>query len=273
MPIQEPSKTLGPVSARLIYELQKKGKPIFTLREACSLYKKNLFATSDLLSELVKRGILARIKKSVFLILRTGFENSQLQNWPITAAALSSPQPYFISHYSAMRLHGLTTHPNLDITITMPLRRKPKQVASLDYQFIYCQKKYFFGGASLWVTKTDQVQVSDLERTLLDGLDRPELSGGLIEVVQGLKTKYQDIHYHKFLSYAKKWATKAAVKRLGFIFETLALDKQEFILQLQAIIRNARGYNLLDPNSANRGSYLNRWGLRLNINLKELKTR
>lgn len=270
--LRTPTKTLGPISAKLIMQLQKSDKTIFTTDDARQIYGKDKFATGDLLSELAKRGILARIKAGVYLILQTGTESTQLRNWPIIGREIVAPHPYFISHYSAMRLHGMTSHPIFDIYITTPVRRPDKKISDLNYHFIYSKKEHFWGVMDHWATKQERVRVSDLERTILDGLDRSDLCGGLTDVIRGIWAKQKEINYKKLIQYAKKFRTKAAVKRLGFTLETLGIGEETITAQILNQIKNSTGYVLLDPNGSKGGTYLNRWWLRLNTNIAELKT-
>ncbi len=266
-----PTKTLGPKSAHLLNQFLKEGKTIFTLEAFRRLYGKDAFSTGDFLSELVKRGLIARIKAGVYLILKTGQENMQLKNWPIIAREIVAPHPYFISHYSAMRLHGMTSHAIIDVYITVPARVSDKKLKDIQYHFIYSKKEHFWGLTTHWATKQDQVQVSDLERTILDGLDRPDICGGLTDVIRGIWVKQKEIDWAKLVQYAKRFKTKAAAKRLGFITETLKIENEKFLEQILAVIKNAKGYVLFDSSGAKKGGYLNRWGIRLNSDIEELK--
>ena len=218
-----PAKTLGKVSARLLQALLKKGKTTFTLDEALDYTTSDYPVTVNLMARLVKRGLIARIKSGKYLILQTGAENTQLKNWPIIAREIIAPNSYFISHYSAMRLHGMTSHVALDVYLTTPARIPNKKLQDIRYHFIFSKKEHFWGLTTHWATKQEQVQVSDLERTILDGLDRPDISGGMIDVVRGIWAKQKEIDWVKLAADAKKFKTKAAAKRLGFIIETLKM--------------------------------------------------
>lgn len=61
-----------------------------------------------------------------------------------------------------------------------------------------------WGNAPVWVSPGEQVQVSDLERTILDGLARPELCGGVSEVVTGLLIRKDDLDWEKLAEYTSK---------------------------------------------------------------------
>lgn len=263
-------KTLGRVSANLLARLQNEGKTIFTIEDAIQIGGKDYFATGDFLSELVKRKVLARIKPGKYLVLQTGAENTQLRNWPVIARELVLPHPYFISYYSAMRLHGMTSHPLFEVCVTVLHRLGDKKVSDFKYRFIYCKKEHFWGDETRWVTKQEQVRVSDLERTTLDGLDRPDLCGGVLEVVRGIWAKKADINSKKMLEYAKKFRTKAALKRLGLIFETLKI-KEDISGELVKMLEGPKDYILLDPAASGQGKHLKRWHVVLNLDLGELK--
>lgn len=263
------SKTLGSTSAKLISELFVQGKIIFTLEDACEIYGRARQETSHFLRDLVNRGILARIKSGVFLILQMGQESAQLDNWPVIARALSGNNDYFISHYSAMRLHGMTTHPLMNVIITMPKRNASKKIHNLLYQFIYSKPNHFWGISKIWVTKHERVCVSDLERTILDGLDRPDLCGGIKEIARGIWNKQKQIDWKKMAQYANEYHSKAAVKRLGYILETLNLGL-DCIPLLEKIISPKKDYILLDPNGLKIGTYLSRWRIRVNISNNEI---
>lgn len=263
-------KTLGRVSANLLTRLQNEGKTIFTIEDARRAVKKDYFATGDLLSDLVKRNILARIRSGKYLILQMGAENTQLKNWPVIARELALPHPYFISYYSAMRLHGMTTHPLFEVFITTPHRITDRKVSDFTYRLIYCKKKYFWGDEARWATKQEKVRVSDLERTVLDGLDRPDLCGGISEVVRGIWTKKAGMNFEKMLEYAKKFRTNAALKRLGFILKMLKTGGN-LPEELFEMLEGSEDYILLDPHGPKEGKHLKRWHVILNSNLEELK--
>jgi predicted transcriptional regulator of viral defense system len=264
------SKTLGPISANLVTQLLNLGKIIFTLDDALSIYGDMRQEVIKLLSDLVNRGVLVRIKSGVYCILQTGQENAQLSNWPVIAKHLVASDDYYISHYSAMRLHGMTTHALTNILITMPKRQRQKKISNFNYGFIYSKPNHFWGVETYWVTRHEKVNVSDLERTLLDGLERPELCGGIKELVRGIWVKQKQINWGKLLQYAAKFHTKAAIKRLGYILELLNLG-EGYVSQLLLIVSPAKDYILLDPYGSKMGHYLERWHIRLNMNIEELK--
>ena len=265
-----PSKTVGPVSATFITRLQQRGKTIFSVAEAMRIYGKNRYATGDFLSDLVKRGILARIKTGVYLLLQTGNEDTQLRNWPVIARELAGKDPYFVSHYSAMRIHGMTTHPLNNVFLTTLKQKNKKTVSGISYNFINSKREHFWGDTSYWATKQEQVRVSDPERTLLDGFDRPELCGGITDVARGIWASQKKIDFKKLGQYAARFRTKAAIKRLGFVLETLKIAP-DLLPGLAGMIGEARDYVTLDPQGPKEGKHLKKWRIQVNLDPEELK--
>ena len=107
-----------------------------------------------------------------------------------------------------------------------------------------------------------------MERTILDGLARPELCSGISEVATGLWMRKDDLDWEKIILYAQKLGSLVVVKRLGYLLELYGLGLS-YINQLQGII--GASYALLDPMLPDEGSYLARWRLRINVDSETLK--
>lgn len=263
--------TLGPVSAYLLKELSKRDGPFFTLDQASAIYGREPNQTAKFLSSLIKRGVLARVSAGVYLVLQPGQEDVQLSNWPLIARVIMGSDDYFLSHYSAMRIHGMTTHSLVDAYITVSKKRAVKTVGNITYHFIYCKSGDFWGWGDYWATKQQKIYVSDIQKTLLDGFERPDLCGGIKEIVRGIGIKHKEIDWDKMVKYAENFRTKAAVKRLGFILEMLEIG-MDHLPSLEKIIAAAEDYIFLDPSGSKEGKYCGRWRIRLNMNVEELKS-
>lgn len=261
-------KTLGPASADLIQKLLRSGRRIFTLSDAAEITHKSKHSTTRFISELVKRNIIARLNAGTYLILETSHETSQLTNWPVIAKAITDSEKYYISYYAAMRIHGMTTHATTTIKISINKRRRKKIINNIHYEFIYCKPENFWGIESYWPTKDIKVNVSDLEKTIVEGLLRPEYCGGISEVATGIWLKQNDIDWIKLLGYLKKSSVKSAVKRLGYLLEHYELAPN-WISDLRQLIGDSNDYVLLDPKGPKQGKHLKRWHLRINEELSK----
>lgn len=267
----ETTKTLGPASAELLLRLSAEGKTIFSIADAQAITNKTYEATAALLSRLVRKRWLVRLVPGKYLIvpLEAGLESIPMADRYVIAREVLGSLPYYVSHYSAMELHQMTTQPVNVVYVTVPRQRASRTIAGVEYRFVYAGQRSFWGWEAIWVTDQEQVQVSDLEKTLLDGAVRPELCGGLAELARGLWLRKDDLDEDRFVAYVQRLGHQAAAKRIGFLLETYGLGHPETIAALRSFITPR--YTLLDPTLLDRGPYRARWRLRVNLDPEELK--
>ncbi len=263
-------KSLGDVEARLLTSLSSKGKGVFTLADARAVTKGSNAATRKLVHDLTGKKWLIRLTKGKYLIIpfEAGEEGEHTENWFVIAKNLIEPKPYFISHYSALDIHEMVTQPVMTIYISTPIRRIPKNILGATFRFIYIKPADLWGLEDVWVTGSQKVKTSDLERTIIDCMDRPDLCGGVSEVAKGIWTKRKEIDYSKLADYAKKLGRKSVIKRLGFILETYSLGNQEMLSSLKQEITNS--YTLLDTSLPASGRFKSSWKIRANVDPDEL---
>jgi len=264
------NRSLGKIESQLLSVLSSRDKTIFTIKDAQNVTGTSPVATRLVLSGLVKKKWLIRLNPGKFLIVpfSAGQEGEHSENWYIIAKNLIEPFPYYISYYSALEINEITIQPVFTIYISTPIRRRPKRILGATFQFIYIQEKDVWGIEDVWVTQSQKVRVSDIERTIIDCLNRPELCGGIGEIAKGIWIKRNNIDYKKIVNYLKKFNRKSVAKRLGLILETYGIGEGKIISEIKKLI--SPGYALLDPTLESSGKFLDSWKLRLNINPDEL---
>ena len=143
-------------------------------------------------------------------------------------------------------------------------------IAGQEYRFVYAKPRSFWGWEAMWATDQEQVQVSDLEKTVLDCAVRPKLCGGLSELAKGLWLRKDDLDQDRLIAHVQRLDHKAAAKRIGFLLEIYGLAGQDTVTALLSFV-NA-GYSLLDPTLPDEGPYRARWRLRINLDPDELRS-
>ena len=127
------------------------------------LTKKNAF-------EKVKSGLYIRFPASI--VINKGF----YQEDPICIACILQ-EPYFLSYYTALRIHGLSQHITKVFYVSNLAKSERINYHENKIQLVRLTPPRFFG-----ITREEysgqELSVSDLERTLLDVINRPEYSGG-----------------------------------------------------------------------------------------------
>lgn len=270
------AKTLGHREADLIVQLHEAGKPVFMLEDASELTGLTGQSLQNLISRLTKKGIVSRLKSGLYTIVpfELGQAKDYMPNPYLVARAIVRQQlgedgGYYISHASAMDLHQMVTQPQFIVHVTTNRQVKfHPTVMGTEYRFVTAQQKHFFGFKKLWIEKSQMVYISDLEKTVLDGLKMPEYCGGISEVAKGFWMKRDKIKVSKLIDYAERMDIGAVYRRLGFLLETYEAATTEELDRLQRKL--TRTYAPLDPTLPNVGTHLSRWRLNLNVDSDEL---
>ena len=109
--------------------------------------------------------------------------------------------------------------------------------------------------------------VTDREKTLLDAADRPELSGGILQLAQALQAAPALVDWLQLDAYLQRWPNTSPRKRLGYLVETLALpvpDREARLARWQSAL--APGVVRLEPGGArNTGRIVTRWHVHVNV--------
>ena len=83
------------------------------------------------------------------------------------------------------------------------------------FRIVRVKPRKFFG-RHVYLAGEFQVEVTDREKTIVDCLDRPELSGGVGQVGEALLAGDGDFDWDQMTDYLHRFGSGAVVKRLGF---------------------------------------------------------
>ena len=272
-------KTLGPRESDLIIRLHESGKPVFTLKDASELTGLRGQSLQNMIHRLANKGIVTRLKSGLYAIVP--FELGQIKDYMpnpyLVARAIAQQQlnssdgEYYISHASAMDIHQMVTQPQFVVYVTTHHQVKfNSSVRGTDYRFVTAKDEHFFGFKKSWIDKSQMVYVSDLEKTVLDGLKMPEYCGGISEVAKGFWMKRDKIKISRLMDYAERLNVGAVYRRLGFLLEIYDAASTDELDRLQRKL--TKTYSVLDPTLPKEGSHLSRWRLKLNVEPEELLT-
>jgi predicted transcriptional regulator of viral defense system len=137
----------------------------------------------------------------------------------ITARQLEAGAEYFISHAPAMELHRMVTAPQFVIFTSTTKRLRNRTIQRTEFRFVLTWREDVFGVTTHWIPKQDSLKVSDLERTVIDGLHLPAYCGGVTEVAKGLRMRRSDVKPERLIEYAGRLENGAVLRHLGFLLE------------------------------------------------------
>jgi len=264
------TKTLGPQAAHLVTTLYDKNRVIFRLKDIQKILALNNANARNFVRKLVGRGIVTRLKPGLFILVpfELGKEREYAGNPLVLARELFNGKNYYLSHGTAMEIHGMVTQPQFVIQVATPKKIRSIHIMGTEFRFIPCKSEWFFGLTHHWVTKQEKVTVSDLERTVIDGLRQPEHCGGVSEVAKGIWMRREAIHVGRLIEYALKLDVGAVIRRLGYIMELYEIGSQTDRKILLDHLTNT--YVRLDPLLPAEGKFFRTWRLQLNVPPDEL---
>lgn len=259
-------KILSHTVAFLLDKLNGKGIKCFTTDEAYRLLSDSpKDSVKRMLGNMVKRGLLMRVKDGLYYVIP--FEQDPetfMPDWHLLSQYLVGDAEYYIGYFSALQIHSLTTQPNLKEQIVVNKQIKPSTllVKNIPFQFIYHNEAHFFGNKKMWIDRFNKVQCSDLEKTFIDCLFKPQYAGGITEITKAIHKSKDKIDYPKLLDYAKRFNSQAVIKRLGFLLELLEIENP-VIDKLQKLRTNS--FVALEPSYPKEGKTIFRWAIQQNI--------
>lgn len=266
-------KNISTESSVLLTYLAKQKKRCFEVADAKeALPESSENTVLKLLSDMAARGLLMRLKQGVYCVIPYEEDpGNYMPEWHVLPEYLVSDGEYYIGYYSAMEIHNLITQPSLKEQVVVSKQMKPsiQKIKDVTFQFIYHNEKHFFGYKKKWINSYDKVWCSDLEKTLVDCLYKPDYAGGIVEVARGLYKAKDDISYDKLLEYVTKFDTQVVIKRLGFILEMLEIET-DIIPKLQSL--KTSSYTVLDTELPKKGKMHSRWSIRQNLDTKTIKS-
>ena len=264
-------KNISRQSSELLSYFNQKDRSCFSFPEAFeALPCSSVTAVKQLLSNMAQRGLLMRIQKGVYYIIPYERDpETFMPNWHLLAGYLTRDAEYYIGYYSALQIHDLITQPSLQEQIVVSKQIRPAKIFIKDvpFQFIYHNEKHFFGSKQIWIDNFHKVICSNLEKTLIDVLFKPNYAGGIAEIARAFFTSRNKINFDLLYDYLLRFDSQAVIKRLGFLLELLNIS-YPIIKKLQQI--KTKSYILLDPELPREGKMISRWSIRQNMDIETI---
>jgi predicted transcriptional regulator of viral defense system len=229
-------------------------------------------ALKELLSDMVRRGLLMRLKKGLYYLIPYEQDpETFMPDWHLLAQPLTKRTQHYIGYYSALHIHDLITQPSLKEQIVVAKQLRPSQVEikGVTFQFVYRNQEHFFGAKKIWIDSFNKVLCSDLEKTIIDCLFKPDYAGGIVEIAKAIYMSKGKIKFTQLFDYVIQFNSQAVIKRLGFLLELLEI-KTEIIEKLHE--KKTNSYVFLDTELPKNGKRLSRWSIQQNLKLETIKS-
>ena len=254
--------------------LTRQGKRFFKVDDLVAVLGIERAKAQQIAFRLSEAGLASRLKRGTYVLNPPdawGERGAPLTDWYEAAAAIAAPAPYSLSYYTAMTLHRMTQHPLRTVFVAVARAQRDITVGSAHFKFVVLAKHRFFGHIDHVLGPGRVVRVTDLERTFIDNVDRPDLCGGLEETVRGFRRRRADLNADRLLRHVMRLKEPAVTKRLGFLLEISGFGEPSLLWELERIAGRSKRYVPLDTTQSQRTGQRNkRWELVINTDLEQL---
>jgi predicted transcriptional regulator of viral defense system len=254
---------------RLLARLAGAGHQIISVDDIETTLEVPPNTAREIASRLTEKGWLDRLFPGTYLIipLTAGEEAVYTTHEYLIAAHVSDPM--YIGYYSALSHHGLTEKVPRTVYVVTPTRAQSREIHGVPYRATTVTERKFFGFEPTSIEGTT-VQVSDLEKTLVDCTDHPEFCGGLRELATAMRTADdRGCDWDTVGEYLERLDNGAATKRIVYLADQLGIDlpaRKELVESFTS------GYSLLNPTRSEQGSYDSAYRLRINVDWGKLES-
>lgn len=167
-----------------------------------------------------KKGLLQRIRPGIYAVVSPdAIGNEFTADKYLVASKIT--KKYFLSHHTALELHGIANSACNTAYISVN-----KYFTPIEYKENYFQPvltKHFFGVKKKPYLNT-KIQVSDIEKTILDCIRKPDYSGGFEEIYKSM-SMIASLNFQILLTYLKRFEEQHLYNKVGFVLSLLKENK------------------------------------------------
>ena len=257
-------RPLPATASKIILTAEEANRQILTVADFMSFYKISASYARKMISELVRTGWLVRIAKGQYQLLpaKTGLDPFPMGD-KFVLACQAFPDG-FIAYGSAAEQHGLSLQVFNSVIIANTERSGTRTIGSLNVQLVKVAATNYLGFQAL--SRGPSVKVATLERTLIDCIDRPDLAGGISDLVDILERGKKRADIDRIIELLSGYSSKSLIKKVGFLLEQFDYPLTE--AQTDLLLRMSSGvktylFSIKIPGTS-KPKYSRKWRLIVN---------
>jgi predicted transcriptional regulator of viral defense system len=263
--IMNTNTRLGHQERLFLTSIAAEGKRIIHFADALP-YWTSAHQTRKALSRLERKGWLRRLERGLYLLipLEAGPDGKWSED-PLVIANQLVPDGA-TAYWSALHYWNMTEQvPRTVFVQTVARRNTPySEILGVRYKFVTIKQNRFFGILSQTVDGM-AFNITDREKTIVDSLARPDLSGGIMLLADSLGS-VNGVDWHKLDNYLERFGSGAVYKRLGYLIEHLDVYiPNRHHLLTGWLGRLTHGIAWLEPGGDRTGPVKTRWRIRVNV--------
>ena len=165
------------------------------------------------LKRLIDNGTIEKLKSGLYATINPITQGIYVNRFEIATALHNNS---YVAYHSAIEYYGLANQAYYDVHMITPVQYSPVIIEGLEYQSFI--SKYDFGVIDTF--NNAPIRITDLERTVLDAIDRIDVAGGIEEVYSALGI-VSYLNEERLLRYLEFFNKKLLYKKAGYFFSRL----------------------------------------------------
>ena len=265
------SRPLSPLESKLILHLEWEKQLTVTIKETMKILDCSYDHARQILHRLAKHRWLSPIAPGKYELIPADRGVRAFADPNPFFVGSTLVKPYYFSFATAAYFYGLSTQaPAMVYIATNAGRVRRLSVRDKDFQIIV-QPAYKFFGAVEVDAYGSRVMMADLEKTLVDCLDRPSFAGGIPEVTAMLWRGKDRFDWNRLTDYALRFQSQSLIQRLGYLIDTVHVPVGQPIREkLLAQISKSTAYLDRRKRRDQKGEYNATWRIVDNVPHREL---
>lgn len=264
--MNETNITLGPKENKLIMDLEKTDKTIFTIEDAKEILGQEGSNVKKVIYRLKKKNRITSIERGKYILspARAGIEGFWSEHvYNIVPAILDE---YYISYWSALNYWEMTDQLPKTTYVACKRSKEPLEVKGQKIKFVRLDPKKFYGYTE--DSMNDQpFNIATMEKTIVDSLDKLEYSGGVKTVSKALESNRTEINLESLVETVNRFPNQSVKRRLGYLLENSNLLTSRLERSLK---EEFQGYRWLDyTEGKQKFEYEKKWGLKVNLKVSD----
>ena len=209
-------RSLSAAEARIVLSLEERGEELLSLDTIEALGKVRRGHARKLAHQLARKGWLQRLGGGRYLLNPSAYGPEAVPESDPLRIGRHLVQPYYFGFATAAELWGFLLRPGRTYYLVSPNRALVGLPGPARFRLVRVAGSRFFGRTEL-VRRGQRLSVSDPERTVLDCLERPDLSGGLPGAAQVLSRAKPGLRWARLGRYLDRLGNRSLALRLGFL--------------------------------------------------------
>ena len=230
----------------------------FTRDEVCALTD-NYDTAGTLLKNYLKKGYIQQVRRNLYVAINLADRQPAVSKYRIAGRVTQSA---YVSHHSAFEYYGCANQVSYQIEVSSETPFTTFVFDDLTYMFVASRIK---DGV---VTRHDGVRVTDIERTVIDGIHDFEKIAGLEEMLRCIEL-IPSLREDKLLTYLAAYGKQVLYQKSGYIlqhFKSAFNLSEEFFTECAANIGKSTRY----LTGSGEGSYNSEWRLVAPVDLSKI---